>query len=179
MPTTLLEMKKNYTSHDCGKLTSAIWSQDEQSIIFHIVLTSAISLTLLKRLRGLPCEMMRKEELGKRGHRLGSTFPADSKRSKPVTKTVLFVAIKVAHHDSLLLYPLRSLCRLFQATTLYIMSYKNHIWSANATYQKENKYRKLVPLRWLSVLNNGQMLCWLHSIQFSGVMPGKNLALSI
>jgi len=59
------------------------------------------------------------------------------------------------------------------------MSYKNHIWFANVTYQKKNKYRNLVPLRLLSVLNNDQMLCWLNSIKFNGVMPGKNLVLSI
>lgn len=134
-PPRFLKWKKNYTSNDFGKLTS----QDEQSIIFQIVLTSAISLTLLKLLRELHWETMRKEETGKRGNSLGSTFPADSKRFKPVMKAVVFVAIKVAHHDGLLLYSLRSLCRLFQATTLYIMSYKNHIWSANATYQKINK----------------------------------------
>lgn len=65
------------------------------------------------------------------------------------------------------------------ASISYIMSYKNHIQFANATYQKKNKDRNLVPLRLLSVLDNGQMLSWLNSIKCNGVMPGKNLALSI
>lgn len=61
----------------------------------------------------------------------------------------------------------------------YIMSYENHIQFVNGTYQKKNKDRNLVSLRLLSVLNNGQMVSWLNSIKCNGVIPGKDLALSI
>lgn len=55
-------------------------------------------------MRGLYCEMMRKEEIEKRDDSLGSIFPEGSKRFKSVIKSVLFVPNKVAHQEGLVLY---------------------------------------------------------------------------
>lgn len=68
---------------------------------------------------------MRKKEIGKRDDSSGITIPEDSKRFKPVIKSVLFVPNKVAHQEGLVLY-LWDLCvDSFSQYLIYYVSEKS------------------------------------------------------